>query len=73
MKRTLRKKTDDLILLCFDIPSSFSIEWLLHQVNPYGKAGAIQIRRCQEIAVKHYGGTLGALALIRSGFCNVEV
>ena len=38
---------------------------------PCGKAGAIQIRRCQGLAVDHYGGTLGALALNRSGFCNV--
>jgi hypothetical protein len=41
--------------------------------SPYGKAGAIQIRRCQGIAVDYYGGTLGALALNRSGFCNVGV
>jgi len=40
---------------------------------PCGKAGAIQIRRYQGIAVDHYGGTLGALALNRSGFCNVWV
>jgi len=41
--------------------------------SPYGKAGAIQIRRCQGLAVNDYGGTLGALALNRSGFCNVGV
>jgi hypothetical protein len=35
---------------------------------PKGKAGGIQIRRCQGIAVKCYGGTLGALALNPSGF-----
>ena len=40
---------------------------------PDGKAGGIQIRRCQGIAVKRYGGTLGALALNPSGFCNVGV
>jgi hypothetical protein len=40
---------------------------------PCGKAGAIQTRRCQGIAVDDYGGTLGALALNRSGFCNVGV
>jgi hypothetical protein len=40
---------------------------------PCGKAGAIQIRRCPGLAVDHYGGTLGALALNRSGFCNVGV
>jgi len=40
---------------------------------PCGKAGAIQIRRCQGLAVDDYGGTLGALALNRSGFCNVGV
>jgi hypothetical protein len=37
---------------------------------PKGKAGGIQIRRCQGIAVKCYGGTLGALVLNPSGFCN---
>jgi hypothetical protein len=41
--------------------------------SPCGKAGAIQIRRCQGIAVDYYGGTLGALALNRSGFCKVGV
>jgi hypothetical protein len=41
--------------------------------SPCGKAGAIQIRRCQGLAVDDYGGTLGALALNRSGFCNVGV
>jgi hypothetical protein len=41
--------------------------------HPTGKAGGIQIRRCQGIAVKCYGGTLGALALNPSGFCNVGV
>jgi hypothetical protein len=41
--------------------------------SPYGKAGAIQIRRCPGIAVDDCGGTLGALALNRSGFCNVGV
>jgi hypothetical protein len=40
---------------------------------PKGKSGGIQIRRCQGIAVKCYGGTLGALALNPSGFCNVGV
>jgi len=40
---------------------------------PYGKAGGIQIRRCQGIAVKYYGFTLGALALNPSGFCNAGV
>jgi hypothetical protein len=40
---------------------------------PCGKAGGIQIRRCQGIAVNDYGGTLGALALNPSGFCNVGV
>jgi hypothetical protein len=38
-----------------------------------GKAGGSQIRRCQGIAVKRYGFTLGALALTPSGFCNVRV
>jgi hypothetical protein len=37
---------------------------------PGGKAGGNQIRRCQGIAVDHYGFTLGALALAPSGFCN---
>ena len=38
--------------------------------HPIGKAGGSQIRRCQGIAVKCYGGTLGALVLTPSGFCN---
>jgi hypothetical protein len=41
--------------------------------HPTGKAGGSQIRRCQGIAVKRYGGTLGALALAPSGFCNAGV
>ena len=35
-----------------------------------GKAGGAQILRYQGIAVNYYGFTLGALALIPSGFCN---
>ena len=38
-----------------------------------GKAGGSQIQRCQGIVVKRYDFTLGALALTRSGFCNVRV
>jgi hypothetical protein len=41
--------------------------------HPAGKAGGSQIRRCQGIAVKSYGFTLGVLALTASGFCNVRV
>jgi hypothetical protein len=41
--------------------------------HPAGKAGESQIRRCQGIAVKSYGFTLGVLALTPSGFCNVRV
>jgi hypothetical protein len=41
--------------------------------HPDGKAGGSQIRRCQGIAVKRYGFTLGVLALTPSGFCNVRV
>jgi DNA-binding GntR family transcriptional regulator len=41
--------------------------------HPAGKAGGSQIRRCQGIAVKRYGFTLGVLALTPSGFCNVRV
>jgi hypothetical protein len=40
---------------------------------PCGKAGGLQIRRCQGLAVADYGGTLGALALKPSGFCNIGV
>ena len=40
---------------------------------PYGKAGGLQIPRCQGIAVENYGVTLGALALKPSRFCNVGV
>jgi hypothetical protein len=38
---------------------------------PCGKAGGLQIRRCQGLAVDDYGGTLGALSLKPSGFCNI--
>ncbi|MGD8448017.1 MAG: hypothetical protein PVF36_02210 [Desulfobacterales bacterium] len=38
-----------------------------------GKAGGLQIRRCQGFAVVYYGFTLGALALKPSDFCNVRV
>jgi len=37
---------------------------------PSGKAGGAQILRYQGIAVNNDGFTLGALALIPSGFCN---
>ncbi len=40
---------------------------------PDGKAGGAQILRCQGIAVKCYGFTLGALVLSPSGFCNNRV
>ena len=36
---------------------------------PTGKAGGAQIPRYQGFAVNYYGFTLGALALIPSGFC----
>jgi len=38
-----------------------------------GKAGGLQIRRCQGFAVAHYGFTLGALALKPSDFCNTGI
>jgi len=40
---------------------------------PAGKAKGVQIPYCQGIAVKFGGFTLGALALIPSGFCSVGV
>jgi hypothetical protein len=39
---------------------------------PYGKAGGLQILRCQGIAVGYYGFTLDAWSLKPSDFCNVE-
>ncbi len=54
------------------IPGSvrfFSIFFTLR----FGKAGGLQIRRCQGFAVAHYGFTLGALALKPSDFCNTGV
>ena len=48
----------------FDISPSFL---------PFRKAGGLQIRRYQGLAVAHYGFTLGALALKPSGFCNIGV
>jgi hypothetical protein len=44
-------------------------DWL----TPKGKAGGLQIRRCQGLAVIYYGGTLDALTLKPSGFCNIGV
>jgi hypothetical protein len=38
---------------------------------PFGKSGGLHIRRCQGLAVDDYGGTLGALALKPSDFCNI--
>jgi hypothetical protein len=38
-----------------------------------GKAGGLQILRCQGIEVKNYNFTLDALTLKPSGFCNVRV
>jgi hypothetical protein len=40
---------------------------------PFGKAGRLQIQRCQGFAVAYYGITLGALALKPSDFNNVGV
>ena len=37
---------------------------------PFRESGRIPISRCQGIAVKDYGVTLGALALKPSRFCN---
>jgi hypothetical protein len=40
-------------------------------LNPKAaKAGGLQIRRCQGLAVAYYGGILGALTLKSSGFCS---
>ena len=38
---------------------------------PTGKAGGAQILLYQGFAVNYYGFTLGALALIPSGFCTL--
>jgi hypothetical protein len=40
---------------------------------PFGKAGELQILRCQGIAVVKYSFTLDALTLKPSDFCNVGV
>ena len=40
---------------------------------PFGKAGGLQIQRCQGLAVDDYSFTLGALALEPSDFCNTRV
>ena len=43
-------------------------------LNPnVAKAGGLQIRRCQRLAVADYGGTLGALSLKASGYCSIGV
>jgi hypothetical protein len=38
-----------------------------------GKAGGLQILRCQGFEVNYYNFTLDALTLKPSGFCNVRV
>ena len=40
---------------------------------PYGKAGGLQILRCQVFAVDDYSCTLDVLALEPSDFCNIGV
>ena len=40
---------------------------------PFGKAGDLQIRRCQRFAVVHYSVTLSASSLKTSDFCIVRV
>ena len=40
---------------------------------PFGKAGDLQILRCQGFAVVHYSITLFASSLKTSDFCNVRV
>jgi len=40
---------------------------------PFGKAGELQILRCQGIAVSYYSFSLDALTLKLSDFCNVRV
>jgi hypothetical protein len=40
---------------------------------PFGKAGELQILRCQWIAVANYSFTIDALTLKSSDFCNVGV
>jgi hypothetical protein len=41
--------------------------------SPYGKAGGLQILRCQGIALAYYGFTIDALTLKPSDFCNVGI
>jgi hypothetical protein len=49
------------------------MESILPCCLPYGKAGGLQLLRCQGIAVGYYGFTLDAGALKPSDFCSVEV
>jgi hypothetical protein len=49
------------------------MESILPCCLPCGKAGGLQILRCQGIAVGHYSFTLDAWTLKPSGFCNVGV
>ncbi len=46
---------------------------ILSYFLPCGKAGRLQIPRCQGFAVVHYNFTLSALTLKPSDFCNVGV
>jgi hypothetical protein len=49
------------------------MEQIMPYCLPFGKAGGLQIMRCQGIAVNYYNFTLDALALKPSDFCNVRV
>jgi hypothetical protein len=46
---------------------------LMPSFLPCGKAGGLQILRCQGLAVIYYGCALGALTLKPSGFSNIGV
>ena len=74
------------LIICYYIQyrSVSIIFWNSHLVNskdalvlayclPFGKAGELQILRCQGIEVNNYNFTLDALTLKPSGFCNVRV
>jgi hypothetical protein len=71
------------LIICYYIQyrSVCTIFWKSHLVNskdalilayclPFGKAGELQILRCQGIAVNNYNFTLDAWTLKPSDFCN---
>jgi hypothetical protein len=70
----LLQKVIEHLVLCIDVTiCEFHKNLFLNHLFPFGKAGELQILRCQGFAVDYYSFTLYALALEPSSFCNVGV